>query len=184
MELLQQRRLVGVAALLLLFVFTLAACAPDPTQGILSPELGSQMIAAAQADDAAAEPVAEEPVPTLAELSDEEIYAGLDDAVATAIQTGDPANGETLSLVNGCIGCHALDPAAQMTGPTWYNMGDTAVTRGDAGPAAYLHNSIVAPNAYVVNDYPQGVMPATYADTISEEDLGDIVAYLLTLHGQ
>jgi mono/diheme cytochrome c family protein len=183
MELLRQRRLMGVAASLLVLIFTFAACAPDPTQGILSPELGAQMIAAAQPAEAA-EPVEEEAPPALAELSEEEVYAGLDEPLATAIQTGDPASGETLSLTNGCIGCHALDPEAQMTGPTWYNVGDTAVMRDDTGPAAYLYHSIVQPGDYLVEGYPAGVMPATYGDSISEEDLADIVAYLLSLEGQ
>jgi mono/diheme cytochrome c family protein len=85
-----------------------------------------------------------------------------------------------VALANGCIGCHALDPAAQMTGPTWYNLGNTAVTRIEGmSPAAYLHESIVATNDYIVDGYPQGVMPQNYGDTLSADDLNTLVAYLL-----
>jgi cytochrome c551/c552 len=180
MNWLRQRRLIGVATLLLVLGSLLAACAPDPTTQIITPDLGPQMIAAAQSNQAEAAPVEEEVQLTLADLSEEEVYAGLDEASVAAIQAGDPANGETLALVNGCIGCHALDPDAQMTGPTWYNMGNTAVNRvpGES-PAYYLHQSIVAPNEHIVSGYPQGIMPQTYVDTLSEQDLGDLTAYLL-----
>ena len=106
------------------------------------------MVAAASAGDVvAAEPT---PAPMLADLSPDEIVAGLDDSFIAALGTATPANGETLALTNGCIGCHALDPEATMTGPTWYNIGNIAITRVEGqSPAYYLHQSIVAPNEYV-----------------------------------
>ncbi len=33
------------------------------------------------------------------------------------------------AALGGCVGCHSTDPAAQMTGPTWHNIGNTAVSR-------------------------------------------------------
>lgn len=53
----------------------------------------------------------------------------------------------------------------------------------DEGPAAYIHHSIVAPNDYVVAGYPAGIMPQTYGETLNDEQLMHIVAYLLTLRG-
>jgi hypothetical protein len=50
-------------------------------------------------------------------------------------------------------------------------------------PAAYLHNSIVATNDFIVTDYPQSVMPQNYSETLSVGDQADLVAYLLQQQG-
>jgi len=100
-------------------------------------------------------------------------------------ELSDLANAETLAVTNACVGCHSLDPEAKMTGPTWHNVGDTAVTRIEGmSPAAYLYNSIVAPNDYVVEGFPGNVMTPTFGDTLSTQELGDLIAYLLAQHGQ
>jgi mono/diheme cytochrome c family protein len=36
-------------------------------------------------------------------------------------------------------------------------------------------------NAYVVEGFPEGVMPAAFADVLSEQQVDDLVAYMLTL---
>jgi mono/diheme cytochrome c family protein len=70
-----------------------------------------------------------------------------------------------------------------MTGPTWHELADHAANRQPGtSPANYIYTSIVNPGAYIVPNYPSGVMPATYAETIPPEDLANLVAYLLTLH--
>jgi hypothetical protein len=72
-----------------------------------------------------------------------------------------------------------------MTGPTWHNVGDTAVNRvPGVSPALYLHDSIIDPNKSVVPNFASGLMPQIYADTIPLEDLADLVAYLLSQNGQ
>ena len=165
---------------LLILSIGLAGCAPDATAEIISPELGERLIAAEM--ESAVEAVPEDEVAaTLADLSDEEIFAGLSDELMTALGEADPSNGETLALVNGCIGCHSLDPEATMTGPTWYNIGNTSVGRIEGmSPAAYIHDSIVATNDYIVPGYPQGVMPQNYGETLSIDDQADLIAYLLS----
>ena len=67
-----------------------------------------------------------------------------------------------------------------MTGPTWYHIGDTSVSRvpGES-PALYLYASIVNPGQFVVPPYPNNIMPANYAEQLSLEELADLVAYLL-----
>jgi hypothetical protein len=47
--------------------------------------------------------------------------------------------------------------------------------------AEYLRRSVTDPNADVVEGYVANVMPATYGTQLSEEQLNDLVAYLLTL---
>jgi mono/diheme cytochrome c family protein len=163
---------------LLLTVFMMAACAPDATQLIISPQLGGQLAAL----EAGSEIVAAVPTeaPTLADLTPDEIVAGLPEDFAAALAVADPANGEQVALARGCIGCHALDPAAVMTGPTWYHMGDTAVSRvSGESPALYLYHSILNPGGYVVPNYPNNIMPANYSEQLTTQELADLVAYLL-----
>lgn len=180
------RRPAFAAVLLLLLALLaalLAACAPDASQAIISPQLGAQL-AAAEAGGAvvAAAAVA---APKLADLTDEQIYAGLSQDVLDAIAAADPADGPNVALGNACVGCHNTDPATQMVGPTWHNIGDMAVGRvAGESPAFYLHQSITEPNAHVVDGYPANVMPQTYSQTMALDDLGVLIAYLLSQNGQ
>ncbi len=173
-----RRRMLLLLAVLLVGALALAACAPDPNELIISPQLGDQMVARSAGNQVVrAEPT---PAPRLADLTPEEITAGLPEDLAAAIINGDPARGEQLALSNGCIGCHSLDPNAVMTGPTWYNIGNTAVGREPGvSPAAYLDHSIVNPSEYVVPNYPDNIMPKTYGQTLSVQDQGDLIAHLL-----
>jgi mono/diheme cytochrome c family protein len=67
-----------------------------------------------------------------------------------------------------------------MTGPTWYHVGDTAVSRvAGESPAFYLYQSIVDPNGFVVPNYAGGLMPANYGEQLSAQELADLIAYLL-----
>ena len=45
----------------------------------------------------------------------------------------------------------------------------------------YLHTSIVEPNNFVVEGYPENLMPQVYAEALSEDQINNLVAYLLTL---
>lgn len=104
---------------------------------------------------------------------------------------GDVRNGErlfaqaTIGATNapGCITCHALD-GTDGTGPSQHDVGVRAVGR-IAGVSAeeYLRQSIVEPNAYIVEGYEAGVMHQTYGEDLTESEINDLVAYLLTLDG-
>lgn len=178
---LQTRPSLGFLCLVVLLTMLVAGCAPDASAQLISPQLGAQLYAQEADSELVVEPT---PVPRLfADLSPEEVIAGLPDDFAALLAAADPSNGENLALLNGCVGCHSVDPAVQMTGPNWHDAADHAVNRmPGVGPANYLYTSIVNPGAYVVPSFPGGVMPATYADSIPAEDLADLVAYLLSLH--
>lgn len=45
----------------------------------------------------------------------------------------------------------------------------------------YIRTSIVDPSAYVVPGFPDMLMPHSYAEIFTEEEIDDLVAYLLTL---
>jgi cytochrome c2 len=99
--------------------------------------------------------------------------------VAAALADADPDHGQQLTLANACIACHAFDPNQVMVGPTWYNIGNVAATRVPGESAeVYLYNSIVHPNAYVVEGYQPNIMLQIYG-TLSAQDKADMIAYLL-----
>jgi mono/diheme cytochrome c family protein len=175
-------RATGLALLICMLVLGLTACQPDARAQLISPQLGEQLTAQEAGTQIVVQPTPE-PL-TFAQLTDEEIYAGMPDDLVVLLQNADPGRGQNLALVNGCIGCHSMDPAIQMSGPTWFNIGDTSVNRVfGQGPAFYLWESIIVPNAYVVSGYPANVMPQNYDDLLSDEELADLVAYLLAQHG-
>ncbi|HUN21979.1 MAG TPA: c-type cytochrome [Anaerolineales bacterium] len=132
------------------------------------------------------------PVPTIDAVGDS--------ITESALPAGDPVRGEELVTKLGCLGCHQTAGGA---GPAWFadqtangeGIGTRAGNRfGEAGYTGaattaeeYLRESIVQPNANVVNKedgtpYIAGVMPQNYGtERLEAQDLADIIAYLLTL---
>jgi mono/diheme cytochrome c family protein len=106
----------------------------------------------------------------------------LETAAAQLAANGDAANGETLvnSAALGCAACHII--AAQSgVAPPFAGVATVAATRNpDLSATAYLYESIINPAAYLVEGY-QNSMPANFSSRISDEEMGDILAYLLTL---
>jgi cytochrome c551/c552 len=102
--------------------------------------------------------------------------------IVAALAQIDPMRGQMLTLSSGCIGCHSLDPNQVMPGPTWRNIGNVAATRVPGESAElYLYNSIIHPNAYLVEGFLPNIMLQIYQDTLSEQAQADLIAYLLTL---
>jgi mono/diheme cytochrome c family protein len=98
---------------------------------------------------------------------------------------GDVANGELLfkGQVNGqypCSACHSLTPGQTLVGPSLGGIATTAETRTDLSAELYIHESIVSPNAYVVEGFAAGIMPQTFGQQMSKQDLADILAFLMT----
>ncbi len=90
----------------------------------------------------------------------------------------------------GCNSCHVTpglpDFGGRMLGPDQTFMGDVAATRREGYTAEeYIRESIVDPNAFIVEECPLGecleVMPQSYGDLFSEDELEAVVAYLVSL---
>ena len=177
----QNRRVVVSLALLLVALLIVGACSADPTAQLISPDMSFEI---------GEEAVVAVPTPTpeildITTLTEDEIFAGLDEMTVAAIKAGDPDAGAQISQLNGCIGCHSLEKGGQLVGPSWYGAANHAIGRVEGeSPAYYLYQSIVNSGAYVVPTYPSGVMPQNYGEILSSEDLGNLVAYLLTFQGQ
>jgi len=111
--------------------------------------------------------------------------------ITKELPEGDPAAGEALATTLGCVACHIAAP----TGPAWLakdgepGVGSHAATRitqpdytGKATtPEQYLFESIVNPNIFVVSGFASGVMPQSYANSLTDQDMANLIAYLLTL---
>lgn len=100
----------------------------------------------------------------------------------------DPAMGEkiyyeTAAGVNaGCRICHSLEKGETIIGPSFYGIADRAAERIPGMTAEeYLRQSIIDPNAYIVEGYPAGQMIQNFGDILTEEQIEDLIAFLMTL---
>jgi len=83
----------------------------------------------------------------------------------------------------GCVGCHSVD-GSQMTGPTWKGLFGKEETLEDGIVVTvdeeYLRRSILDPGAQIVKGFPD-VMPKTYKEQLSQEELEALIAYIKSL---
>lgn len=193
--------------LLILSISVLAACGrvlPDATPASSSASSDTSAVAQATPTEAAAQATdvpsdeatsADTVTDTTAEVTatDETTTAdtvadsAASDPIAEAVSLASASNGEALfsqmtSTGFACTNCHNINSEDRLVGPGMLNAGSHAWGRipGVSAPE-YLYNSILHPNDYIVESYPENVMPAVYADIFSESEVYDLVAYLLTL---
>jgi mono/diheme cytochrome c family protein len=99
--------------------------------------------------------------------------------------TGDAAAGEKAFAevsAPACSSCHSLEPDVTLVGPSLDKIGAQAGARVSGESAGeYLRKAVVEPNAFVVEGFAPNLMPGTYATQLSEQQIDDLVAYMLTL---
>ncbi|MBL8147742.1 MAG: c-type cytochrome [Anaerolineae bacterium] len=119
--------------------------------------------------------VASEPAPPAPTADGPDVEAG----VAALLTNADAERGAELVVANQCVNCHIY--AAGMAAPGWNGLADRAAERQPPlSAAAYLYESITDPTAYVVEGYAPS-MPANFKDVLTPQEIGDIIAHLLTL---
>jgi cytochrome c2 len=119
-----------------------------------------------------------EPQDFATRFTEEEIDALI--AYLLVPSSGDPINGEQLFMMMGCSACHDTDKGIQLVGPSLMNIEDVAGTRIEGYTAEeYLYESIVNPNAYIVEYFQAGIEPQTFGDMLTDQQIYDIIAYLL-----
>jgi mono/diheme cytochrome c family protein len=98
--------------------------------------------------------------------------------IVAELPAGNADGGLAVYNGKGCSGCHSLEDK-RLVGPTFKGVYTTAATRmPNLGPKEYLYKSIVAPNSYLVDSYQGNLMPATYAQTLTPQEMADVLAWL------
>ena len=96
---------------------------------------------------------------------------------------GDPAAGEQVFATASpltCSTCHSIDGTTGL-GPSLQGIATTAETRVPGLSAGeYITQSIMDPNAFVVDDFPSGLMPQNFAETLTTQDIANVVVFLLS----
>jgi mono/diheme cytochrome c family protein len=115
---------------------------------------------------------------------------GGNDGGGDASTGGDATRGEALfkqtiigsASAPGCITCHSLEAGVILVGPAQNNVGAEAGMRVPGQSAeVYLRESIVNPDAYLVEGFPAGLMYQFYERDLTAQQIDDLVAYMLTL---
>ena len=164
--------LLSSGLVVLLVAAVLAACAPNPTAQIISPF----MVAVSEEGITIVVRV----IPKLAELTEDEIFAGVPEDVVAAIKEGDVVEGQEISELQGCAGCHSLEEDEVLSGPSWYDLANIAVGRVEGeSPALYFYRSITRPNAFIVKRFDSNVMPEDFSEKLNTSEIGDLIALLL-----
>ncbi|MCW5876861.1 MAG: cytochrome c oxidase subunit II [Anaerolineales bacterium] len=92
--------------------------------------------------------------------------------------------GQRWAATYGCTACHSLTGQSGV-GPTWLGLYNHEVTLTDGSVVIadldYLHRSIVDPNAQVVAGFQPGVMPQDFAERLTEEQIQQIIAFIVSL---
>lgn len=89
------------------------------------------------------------------------------------VAEGDATAGKAVFADQGCGSCHAFK-AAGSTG----NVGPDLDKALQGKDAAFVHESIVNPNAEIAQGYAPNIMPQTYGSQLSDKQLADLVAFL------
>lgn len=158
--------------LLLLVLLLLAACG----RGEIAPSTPIQVTSIANAPTAT-------PAPEMTSAAAQPTEASAQTALTGDVAAGDALFHQYLEGANfACSTCHNTATADRLVGPGLLGIGETAASRVPGEDAlTYLHNAIVAPSAFVVETYPDQLMPQNYGDLLTEQQIADLIAYLMSL---
>ncbi|MBK8027882.1 MAG: c-type cytochrome [Chloroflexi bacterium] len=103
-------------------------------------------------------------------------------AIAERLVTiGDATRAQPLLEKYACIACHVL--GGENVAPPWETISEVAAQRvPPMTTAEYVYESIVHPGAYLVEGYPAS-MPQDYGSRMSEQEIADVLVYLLNIEG-
>jgi mono/diheme cytochrome c family protein len=81
---------------------------------------------------------------------------------------------------NGCGSCHTLSALPEALGTVGPNLDEVIPDQS----AQQVEQSIVDPNAEIAQGFDAGVMPQNYGETLDEQQIRDVVEYLLDEAGK
>jgi mono/diheme cytochrome c family protein len=120
------------------------------------------------------------------------VTATTSDSPSQTTVDGDPERGRQIwadatdVMDRPCSACHSIDGTEPTTypphnAPSWLGISERAgSTVPGVSAEMYLRESILDPGAYVVEGYTSH-MPEGYKFLLSEDDVNDLTAFLLTL---
>ena len=92
--------------------------------------------------------------------------------------------GQQLASLYGCAVCHSVD-GTKKVGPTWLHLYNSSVPLSDGtkvtADVKYLTNSIENPNLQIVAGFSPNVMPATFAQALTQPQIQNLIAYIESL---
>lgn len=126
--------------------------------------------------------------PTTDPQAEGDTASGVPADAAERVAQADAANGQALFTTFqadagfACSTCHNVANDERLIGPGLLTIASRAETRvAGLDAAQYIYQSIVNPSAYLVESYPDDLMPQNWMEIYSEEQIYDIMAYLFTL---
>jgi cytochrome c oxidase subunit 2 len=94
------------------------------------------------------------------------------------------ARGEIWANQYGCLACHSLD-GTRLVGPSWQGLYGSETVFADGASrtadAEYLRESILDPNAQIVEGFLPGLMPQNFNEILSDTQIDDIIAFIESL---
>ncbi len=99
--------------------------------------------------------------------------------VMVALEGADPALGEELITEHTCNVCHVLGDGT--VAPLFTGIASRAgEIRPPLDAEQYLYEAIVYPGIHVLDGYTNS-MPNNYDEVMTEQEIGHVIAYLMTL---
>ena len=109
--------------------------------------------------------------------------ATVEPLVPLADESTPEGRGQAVFLQAGCNACHTISGISTGNiGPVLDGLvGRAGSTVSELTAEEYIRQSILEPGTYVVEGFADGIMPQTFGTTLTEEQINDLVAFLLTL---
>ena len=97
---------------------------------------------------------------------------GTDTASDVSGSKGEATAGEALFKLE-CANCHSVVQGADLIGPSLADIG--------AEDEQSLREAIVNPDAELTSGFEKGIMPGSFGEQLTTQQINDLIAYLLTL---
>ena len=81
-----------------------------------------------------------------------------------------------------CSACHSTNADTIVVGPSLAGIATKGGERiQDMDAEMYIRKSILEPDAYTVEGFPEGMMPIALKNDLTDEEMEAVIRYLLTL---
>jgi cytochrome c oxidase subunit 2 len=95
--------------------------------------------------------------------------------------------GQRWAQTYGCVACHSIN-GDEGVGPTWLGVFGHEVQLADGSTVVadqeYILTSIIDPNAHIVAGFQPGIMPQDFDERLSEAQIQQIIAFIMSLESE